>query len=189
LATSSGESGRWFAAAKDAGDGIFDRETARAYWPPVDAQTGANTNWISADDITANIRAMPARQVLVIANSCYSGALSRSIPLTRTTPPADRARFLASLRLRGPSRLLLSSGGNESVADSGGSGNHSVFASALLRGLETTTATEFTVEELFVDYVRESVAGRSGQIPECSPLRNSGHDIAVRSSSRTIARS
>ena|ERR1017187_7491884 len=131
---------------------------------------------ISSDDITANIRVLPARQILVISDSCYSGALSRSSPVTETTPSADRIRLLESLRMRGPSRMLLASGGNEPVTDSGGSRSHSVFASALLRGLESTPASQFTVEDLFVDFVREAVAGRSGQVPECSPLRNSGHD-------------
>jgi uncharacterized caspase-like protein len=158
-----------------AGHGYFDKETGRAYWLPVDARTTENTNWISADDITANVRAIPARQVLVISDSCYSGALSREVAMT-PTPATDRARFLEVLRARGPSRILLASGGNEPVADAGGTGNHSVFASAVLRGLENPPAAQFTVEELFIGYVREAVAGRSGQVPECSPLRNSGHD-------------
>src|ERR1039458_9414642 len=89
---------------------------------------------ISSDDITANIRVLPARQILVISDSCYSGALSRSSPVTETTPSADRIRLLESLRMRAPPKLLWARGGNEPVTDSGGSRSHSVFASALLRG-------------------------------------------------------
>ena len=109
----------------------------------------------------------------MVSDSCYSGALSRDLA-TVSRPTGDRVRFLENLRQRGPARLLLASGGNEPVADGGG-GQHSVFASALLRGLHSAQYSKFTVEELF-DSVRESVGGRSDQIPQLNPLRNSGHE-------------
>jgi len=34
----------------------------------------------------------------------------------------------------------------------------------------------FTAEELFYDYIKERVAGKSEQTPEYNPLRNSGHE-------------
>jgi len=159
-----------------AGHGYFDKDSGRAYWFPVDADPNDNSHWISADDITSDIRALPARHVLVVADSCYSGALSRDIPIATRVPSGDRARYLETLGSRGPARVLLSSGGNEPVADSGGDGAHSVFASAFVQGLNQMTESEFTVEELFSQYIQERVAGRSDQVPECSPLRNSGHD-------------
>ena len=58
---------------------------------------------------------------------------------------------------------------------SGGSG-HSVFASALLDGLRGMSERVFTAEELFYQYIRERVTGKSDQTPEYNPLRASGHD-------------
>jgi tetratricopeptide (TPR) repeat protein len=158
-----------------AGHGYFDQDTRKAYWLPIDARMDENNQWISADDITSDILAIRARQVLVISDSCYSGALSRDAPIRQALPTGDRERFFENLRTRGPSRILLSSGGNEPVADAG-AGLHSIFASALLRGLQSMPESEFTVEELFTRFIYESVAGRSAQVPECTPLRNSGHD-------------
>jgi caspase domain-containing protein/glucodextranase-like protein len=156
-----------------AGHGYFDRTVEKAYWLPVNASLQDNADWISADDVTVNVKGIPARHVLVVSDSCYSGTIVRGVT-PRTTQPAVRERYLRRM-LEGRSRTLIASGGNEPVAD-GGEGGHSVFASALLRGLAQTERDAFTAEELFYSYIRESVAGRSEQTPEYNPLRNSGHE-------------
>ena len=89
--------------------------------------------------------------------------------------PAVRERYLQKMAA-GRSRTLMASGGNEPVADDGGAGNHSVFAGALLRGLQETEKPLFTAAELYREYVEETVAGRASQTPEYNPLRNSGHE-------------
>ncbi|HEX8458367.1 MAG TPA: caspase family protein [Pyrinomonadaceae bacterium] len=157
-----------------AGHGINDTEAGRAYWLPVDSSREDSANWISADDITAGTKAIPAKHVLVISDSCYSGTLTRG--LGEMLPrPSDREQFLRKM-WAGKSRTLMASGGNEPVADGGGGGRHSVFASALLRGLRQMDKDQFTAAELFRSYVEESVAGRASQTPEYNPLRNSGHE-------------
>jgi uncharacterized caspase-like protein len=156
-----------------AGHGFFDRDVNKAYWLPVDARETDNANWISADDVTTNIRGVRARHVLIISDSCYSGTIVRETPL-RLTTPAERERYIEKM-MQGTSRILMASGGNEPVEDGGG-GGHSVFANALLRGLRQMDAPVFTAEELFFRFVKEPVAGKSDQTPEYSPLRNSGHD-------------
>src|SRR5918912_3927707 len=88
--------------------------------------------------------------------------------------PDEREQFIQRMAA-GRSRTLMASGGNEPVADSGGSG-HSVFAAALLRGLREMDKGQFTANELFRYYVEEAVAGRAEQTPEYNPLRNSGHE-------------
>ena len=156
-----------------AGHGYYDKAVDKAYWLPVDASPNDNTAWISADDITTDLKGMAARQILIVSDSCYSGGLTRSAPISLTNT-ADRDAALTKLEQRA-SRLVMSSGGNEPVADGGG-GTHSVFAAAFLAGLEQMEQRRFTVEELFASYIREPVAGRSNQSPELSPLRNSGHE-------------
>ncbi|HEV2799465.1 MAG TPA: caspase family protein [Pyrinomonadaceae bacterium] len=157
-----------------AGHGINDTEAGRAYWLPVDSSREDSSNWISADDITAGTKAIPAKHVLVISDSCYSGTLTRGIG-EMLPRPSDREQFLRKM-MSGRSRTLMASGGNEPVADGGGGGRHSVFASALLRGLRQMDKDQFTAAELFRSYVEESVAGRANQTPEYNPLRNSGHE-------------
>lgn len=156
-----------------AGHGLNDREVDKAYWLPVDASKEDAANWISADDITTTIKAIPARHVLIVSDSCYSGTLTRGFEPS-VSAPAERERFLNKM-MSGRSRTLMASGGNEPVADGGG-GNHSVFANALLRGLRQTERVQFTAAELFREFVEVNVAGRADQTPEYNPLRNSGHE-------------
>ena len=156
-----------------AGHGVNDKEADKAYWLPVDAELDDNANWISADDITTNIKVIPARHVLIVSDSCYSGTLTRGLGdvLPR---PTEREQFLRKMSA-GKSRTLMASGGDEPVADGGG-GSHSVFANALLRGLREMDKGQFTAAELFRYHVEEAVGGRANQTPEYNPLRNSGHE-------------
>lgn len=156
-----------------AGHGVNDKEIDKAYWLPVDARLDDNSNWISADDITSNIKGIPAKHVLIISDSCYSGTLTRGLEASLPAP-SERQRYLQKI-WASKSRTLMASGGNEPVADGGG-GNHSIFANALLRGLAQMERDQFTAGELFREFVAESVGGRANQTPEYNPLRNSGHE-------------
>ena len=160
-----------------AGHGYYDRDADQAYWFPVDAEKGNSARWIVATEITGQARAISARHVLVVSDSCYSGMLTRSVAPT-FEDPRERDLYLEKM-LRGKSRYVMSSGGDEPVADSDATGHasgHSVFANAFLQGLSQITLTEFSAEELFNQYVREQVGGRSKQLPEYNPIRDSGHD-------------
>ncbi|MDQ3754049.1 MAG: caspase family protein, partial [Acidobacteriota bacterium] len=155
-----------------AGHGVNDAD--KAYWLPVDAERDDTANWIIADEITQTLKVIPARHVLVVSDSCYSGTLTRGLgeALPRAT---EREQFLQRMAA-GRSRTLMASGGDEPVADGGGDGRHSVFANALLRGLQVMDKARFTGAELFRYHVEESVAGRANQTPEYNPLKNSGHE-------------
>lgn len=156
-----------------AGHGHFDREADKAYWLPIDARQEDSGNWVSADDITSNVKAIPARHVLIVSDSCYSGTIYRSLGLA-VGEISERDRFLQKMQA-GRSRTLMASGGNEPVADGGGDG-HSVFARVFLTGLTKMERHKFTGAELFRDFVQERVAGKADQTPEYNPLRNSGHE-------------
>lgn len=69
--------------------------------------------------------------MLLIADSCYSGVLAETRgETTATLEREQRDRYLSEMsRLK--SRFLMSSGGDEPVADDGGEGL-SVFARALV---------------------------------------------------------
>jgi uncharacterized caspase-like protein len=157
-----------------AGHGSEDQDNREAYWLPVDAQPDNNVNWISADDITADLRAMHARHVLIISDSCYSGAISQNTRGAEVAiTPRERAAYLLRV-LSSKSRTLMASGGKEPVADSGDD-EHSVFAGALLRGLSQMQQNEFTADDLFEQFL-PAVAGRSPQTPHYSFISNSGHE-------------
>lgn len=160
-----------------AGHGYFDKDVDQAYWAPVDAGQDTYAHWIIATEITGTAKAIPARHVLVISDSCYSGMLTRDATMGAYPDLSEGDRYLAKM-LQTKSRTVMSSGGNEPVADSDAPGhfsNHSVFANALLQNLSQPPAMEFTGEQLFVD-LKQQVAGRSQQVPEYNPIRDSLHD-------------
>jgi len=153
------------------GHGYLDQQVERGYWLPVDAERGFNVNWISAADITDVLKAIEARHILVVADSCYSGTLARS-----TGPLGGRSRLDVPLvkRLRDKrSRTVLTSGGLEPVVDGGGQG-HSIFARAFLDALaENDDVMEGT--RLFAE-IRKKVVLNADQTPEYADVRKAGHD-------------
>ena len=155
-----------------AGHGIYDKEADKAYWLPVDADRDDTSRWIMADEITTEVKVIPARHVLIISDSCYSGGMTREIAPAFTQQ--ERERFLEKMVL-GKSRTLMSSGALEPVSDGGGNG-HSAFTGALLQALTATGDSVFSAGGIFDQYIQVSVAGRSDQTPQYVPVRNSGHD-------------
>jgi hypothetical protein len=156
-----------------AGHGIRDRDTGKAYWLPVDAERDSDVNWISSSSITEEISALRSSHVLVISDSCYSGALTRGVDIEIN--PIDDTAYLKKM-LGSRSRTLMASGGNEPVADGGGAG-HSKFASVLLESLTRRVDKDrFTAGYLFERYIQPWVSGQSDQSPQYSPIQSSGHE-------------
>jgi photosystem II stability/assembly factor-like uncharacterized protein len=157
-----------------AGHGHHDRDADEAYWLPVDAGADNNANWISADDITRDVRAIPSSHILIISDSCYSGYLTGHRNVNAAINPADRHALLAKM-LTSKSRNLMSSGGDEPVADTGAPG-HSIFAAAVLDSLRQIEYDSFTAADLFDRFVQPKVGGRSGQLPHYNLILNSGDE-------------
>jgi uncharacterized caspase-like protein len=161
-----------------AGHGKDDTDAKVAYWQPVDAQPTNNANWISSEDITAHLRVIKSLHVLVIADSCYSGALllrggSDPTSIYASVKPEERGYYISKLEsIR--SRNIMASGGKEPVADGGPEG-HSIFAAVILHSLVEMNEDKFTAGALFQKIVVR-VAGRSQQTPQYSAIVNSEHD-------------
>jgi hypothetical protein len=150
-----------------AGHGSFDASGDEGYWLPVDARPQDPTNWISNADITTMLKAIQARHIIVVADSCYSGSLSRSA----FTDIRD-TKYLERI-VQKKARTVMTSGGLEPVADAGGAG-HSVFASAFLAVLDSNTGVMDA--QTFFERVRKPVILNTPQTPEYSNLRAAGHD-------------
>ena len=151
-----------------AGHGFLDAEGDEGYWLPVDATKDNEVYWISNSTITTQLKAMQAKHVLVIADSCYSGKLGRDVHIVRRTP--DYYFRIAQKR----TRSVIASGGLEPVIDSGGKGNHSVFASAFISALLENNNIIDT-SELFTK-IRRPVVLNAEQIPEYADIRKAGHE-------------
>jgi hypothetical protein len=151
-----------------AGHGWLDKEADEGYWLPTNAEKGNMINWISNFSISATLRAIKAKHVLIVADSCYSGKLARGIHTVDRT-----AGYLSRLSQK-RARSVISSGGLEPVTDSGGKRGHSVFASAFLDALRKNN-TIMDGAQLF-NTLRRPVMLNSDQTPEYSDIQRAGHE-------------
>ena len=158
-----------------AGHGIYEEKTTIAFWVPVDAEAGVPISYLSASTISEAIQRMQANKVVIISDSCFSGALLRGGG--ETAPKIgddDRERALLRLAQR-RTRILISSGNNEPVEDTGGAGPLD-FRQALLTGLEDMNHDAFSARELYDGYILPLVVGNADQEPQYRPIERSGHE-------------
>lgn len=153
-----------------AGHGAMDPDTKRGYWLPVDAEADNTAGWLSSDDIGNALKAMKAKHVLVVADSCYSGAIATRSMVQPVTKSEDYSR-LAKKR----TRLALTSGALEPVLDNSGNG-HSLFANVFMKALTDNDEPVLEAEALFV-HLRKRVMLDSEQTPVYAPIPNTGHDF------------
>jgi tetratricopeptide (TPR) repeat protein len=151
-----------------AGHGWLDKEADQGFWLPADARAERRSQWISNDTVRDLAKALKAKHMLVIADSCFSGTLTRGVAIRQPLDP-DYLKRISSKK----ARQAMSSGGLEPVLDSV-DGKHSPFARALVQILaDNRSVIDGTT--LFSD-IRRPVSLSSDQTPEFSDLRRAGHD-------------
>ncbi|MEA3410001.1 MAG: caspase family protein [Pseudomonadota bacterium] len=162
-----------------AGHGELDSVNLRGHWLPVDAEPDSSANWISNIAITDILNVMAAKHVLVVADSCYSGSLTRSSIARLQTGLTDEAKVKWYRTMsKARTRAVLTSGGVKPVLDSGG-GDHSVFARAFIDVLNENDG----ILEGFHLYrevqIRVKLAAatlRVEQNPQYAPIKYAGHE-------------
>jgi len=141
------------------------------YIIPVDADLsnfeGSAVSMTNFQDIS---EAIPAKHVLFLMDSCYSG-----LALTRGGTVLSTQNYLNEMSKREARQMFTAGGADQQVADNGPSG-HSIFTWALLQGLDgradlngdgVITATELAA------YVAPAVSALSHQIPAFGNLPGS----------------
>lgn len=162
-----------------AGHGELDRANLRGHWLPVDAEPNSDANWISSVAITDILNAMTVKHVLIVADSCYSGAMTRSSIGQVEPGMSDEARFdwLKALA-RARCRTVLTSGGVQPVMDGGG-GKHSIFARSFLEVLQENQEPlegQRLYREVAARVLHAAIRFKVEQQPEYAPLKFAGHE-------------
>jgi uncharacterized caspase-like protein/septal ring factor EnvC (AmiA/AmiB activator) len=162
-----------------AGHGELDDVNLRGHWLPVDAEAESSANWISNIAITDVLNVMAAKHVLVIADSCYSGAMTRSgvARLETGLSSETKVKWYRTMS-KARARAVLTSGGLKPVLDAGG-GGHSIFTRALLDTLRDNQR----VLEGYALYreVQKRVKRAAAQLnvdqdPQYAPIKFAGHE-------------
>ena len=145
----------------------------------MDAEPTSTANWISNIAITDILKQMTARHVMVVADSCYSGALTRSSLARLERGLTDEARIKWVEKMVGNrSRMALTSGGLKPVLDGGG-GRHSIFARAFIDALSNNGEVLegqrlFSEISALVSWAAE--AQDFDQLPQYAPIKFAGHE-------------
>jgi predicted nucleic acid-binding Zn-ribbon protein len=162
-----------------AGHGELDDVNLRGHWLPTDAEPESDANWISNVAITDILNVMSAKHVLVVADSCYSGAMTRS-SLARLQPGIStrlKAKWYKTMVLT-RTRVALTSGGLQPVLDRGG-GEHSIFAKAFLEVLaENDEVLEgYRLYRAVYERVKQTAEKlHVDQEPQYAPIKYAGHE-------------
>lgn len=154
-----------------AGHGQLDDLTGDGYWIPVEGKLKDPGTWISHSTVKNILSSERVRgkNIVVVADSCYSGTLLRGGPsLLSLTDQGYRKKLanLASCR----SRQVITSGGVEPVAD-GGRDGHSLFAYYFLKSLKENDRDIIDLENLFHTRVWKPVTEIGGQRPNVGRLK------------------
>ena len=155
-------------------------KTESGYWLPVNADAPPqDTFWVPNEQITAHLGRLVAKRVLVVADSCYAGLLSTDPSYLFIDGTAGYSNEYIAYKLPKRARLLMSSGGDQPVLDTGG-GTNSVFARAFLDELESNQGV-LPAPELFARIRKrvQVIAARNKfvQIPEFKSIKGAGHEV------------
>jgi uncharacterized caspase-like protein len=161
-----------------AGHGELD--AGKGYWVPSDGVAGNPKTWISNAMVSDILNAMPAKHVLTVVDSCYSGTMTRS-----SAPSFDAGAMSAEkwstwvkTMSNGRSRTALTSGGLQPVPDVG-AGNHSYFARAFVNALQDNNKlleAGRLYRTVSTSVALTSVKAPLPQNPQYAPIRFAGHE-------------
>lgn len=151
-----------------AGHGFINEKTGNGYWIPSDASAKDPSSWISnisVSEMLANIR---AKQMVMISDSCYSGAFTKEDRVVMGGGNIKPEDILVKRSV-----VVMSSGGDEPVADEGREG-HSIFAWFLMQAIQNVDNWKAGVN--IFEQVQRDVSKSFPQTPQYGAATAAGHE-------------
>ena len=117
--------------------GHGDIKGNQSYWIPVDGNKNWDPrDWINIKDLNIFLEEIPAHHLAVMVDSCYVGSKFKGVNMIEDTPEnLERKNRAFKKLLDRRARVVLTSGSNEPVEDSG-KGKHSIFALSFIESLK-----------------------------------------------------
>ena len=155
-----------------AGHGYILEADGLGYWLPADARTDTARQWLSNRSVSEFLSAIRSKNIMLVADSCYSGTLLPSGQANRGV----RTRLSRAELREKRAVMILSSGGEEPVQDERGAG-HSVFARQLITMIEGMNRDRLGVE--VYETVQARVAKLAPQVPQYGGVVSAGHEAGA----------
>ena len=144
-----------------AGHGIWDEKQKEGYWLLTDAVGSDQRSWLKNTDLLKLISNLPARNILLITDACFSGSVFKS----RGTEGTEGS----ILPNRNVTRVAITSGNDTPVPDK------SVFMRHFVRALKENRQKKITAQKIFVNHVIDAVMTESRTEPRYGTLEMAGH--------------
>ena len=157
-----------------AGHGHLNEGTKEGFWIPVDAEGRDDSTFVSNAIIKTKLGVIAdrARHVLLVSDSCFSGALLREG--NRGVSLSDKNERYYQKVSKKKSVQILAAGGLEFVDDNYKGAGHSPFTYYLLQSLKDNNARYFEASDLSRETSR-NVSINTVQTPESGVLQGAGH--------------
>lgn len=149
----------------------------RAYWLGVEADPRTNDGYLEVETIQAKIKQMRARQILLVADSCFSGAIARGSAV-RVGRGLNEIMLTQEMSHR--ARMVLTSGGDAPVPDTGNEAGHSLFATVFIRTLRQNTSVlsgEMLAHEVYAEVAQVATSLHIVEEPTYAHLSDANHDF------------
>lgn len=159
-----------------AGHGLLREDTQEGFWVPVDGRGTDDSTFLSNAVLRTKLAVIAdrAKHVLLISDSCFSGALIASKTRGMAQPAAAvMKRFERIAQNR--SVQVLAAGGLEYVDDNYEGTGHSPFTYFLLQALEQNRQ-RYLSATLLSRQVRDGVTANVPQEPVMGPVYGAGHE-------------
>ena len=145
-----------------AGHGIYNERESMGFWIPVEAKKYESTTFFPNILIGKIIREIKAKNIFIISDACYSGALFNEA--TFYNPASKNDATLSNTNFK--TRLILTSGGYEKVPDK------SIFAEKVYNKLSSPATKQISAREL-IEYIKKEFANSPIQKPNGGVLIDS----------------
>lgn len=150
-----------------AGHGYLNEKTKMGYWIPADASAKDPRSWIANSDISIMLTSINSKQIVMISDSCYSGAFAKEQQLLKSDTITEPTEILTKRSV-----VVMSSGGDEPVADEGKDG-HSIFAWYLIQTLRDIN--NWKPGTSIFEQVQREVSNSFPQTPQYGAAISAGH--------------
>ncbi len=150
-----------------AGHGYMNEKTGNGYWIPSDASAKDPASWISNTSISEMLASISSKQMVMISDSCYSGAFTKEQKLGLNIQDIKPDDILGKRSV-----VVMSSGGDEPVADEG-RGGHSIFAWFLMQALQNVD--NWKAGTNVFEQVQRDVRKSFPQTPQYGAATSAGH--------------
>jgi len=152
-----------------AGHGFLNEKTGSGYWIPADAAASDPTSWISNSSISEMLAGISSKQMVMISDSCYSGAFTKEKKVELSQIEMNPVDILAKRTV-----VVMSSGSDEPVADEG-RGGHSIFAWFLMQSLRNIDTWKIGTNVF--EQVQMEVRNSFPQTPQYGAAVSAGHEM------------